>query len=263
MNQQEAKDILRLYRPGLDPLDERVESALRLVDSDRELAQWWETEQALDASIAAALEATSIPEGLEKSLLARPPSLPKKRRVVLLHPAFWGSFAAAAAVFLVGAFFFRGTLIENQLLGYHPKLSQMEREPTFPAAMASYISRNRVVLDLVSSDLSAIQSTLEASPAPTYSSPAEALTALELIGCKTFQWRHQPVTLVCFELPEHRVMHLFIMEGTSHPAVAELARLHDRATAAWSDGQRNYVLVGSHPEVEVAPFVPASAQASA
>lgn len=72
MNRDEAKAILELCRPGIleDKEDPMIAEAMAFLDSDPELATWFEEQQTLDDRISDAFCAIEPPADLKASILA-------------------------------------------------------------------------------------------------------------------------------------------------------------------------------------------------
>jgi len=104
MNNEQAKFILRAYRPGgRDAGDATFGAAVEQARSDPALGAWFAREQAFDAAVAAKVRAVAPPAGLREAILtgarmSRPPAAesagPRWR------PAVWLAVAAAVAVLL-------------------------------------------------------------------------------------------------------------------------------------------------------------------
>ncbi len=72
MDRNEAKAILELHRPGRDDdrEDPLIAEALKLLDQDAELRDWFEAQQAIDARIAEGLARIEPPAHLKAHILA-------------------------------------------------------------------------------------------------------------------------------------------------------------------------------------------------
>src|SRR5438105_3187755 len=97
MNSQQAKEILKLCRPGVgDETNPEVQAALELAKTDPELECWWEHQQAFTAAMREKFRQIEPPEGLYERILAnrnQPWVVPWWRR-----PAF---LALAASIVLL------------------------------------------------------------------------------------------------------------------------------------------------------------------
>lgn len=260
MKPEEAKAILRLHNPNSGcPPDSKTADALRLVDSDPVLRKWWLTEQANDAAIRQAFQETPVSGGLHERLLQ--PGTAGKVRAFPRNYHKWLAVAAAACLVIgLTLFSFRRTIIENQLLGHFPELSGMEAREDFRQAMAYYIAHTLVQLDYLSPDLDEVTGWLKERDLPLYSEISDKLASRKTIGCKDIPWRGATVTLICFDSPDNKVIHLFILpkDQAGRDAFADLAdhrRAYELNTIGWEDADNAYILVGSDPRVEVRPYV--------
>jgi hypothetical protein len=260
MTTEEAKVILSAYRPGKDdPEEAPLKAALELAASDPELSEWMALQARNDEAIRQVIGESTPAADLEARLLELAPEAPRRLARFPSIPA-WGYAVAACFVIAVTALSFRSTIIENQLLGYFPQLSAVEKEATFRDAMALYVSSSIIQLDFTATNLDAITDWLTEQPTPSYNEIPNLLAARETIGCKSFLWRGQEVSLICFESPEGGIVHLFLMEkeGTeaaTWDSIASHLTSHERKTVGWEDDELVYLLVGSDPDVAVAPYV--------
>lgn len=98
MNNQEAKFLLRAYRPdGRDARDPAFAEALAQAERDPALRAWLEREQAFDATVTAKISTIHPPAGLREAILAGVRASQPRRRW-WANPAL---LAAAAAVTLL------------------------------------------------------------------------------------------------------------------------------------------------------------------
>src|SRR2546430_17331964 len=94
MNREEAKEILALYRPGIDdPNEPDIAAALELTKEDAELARWFAEQSALYNATRQKLKELPVPDQLLERILANPGRTPLLWR----SPLLW---AAAAAIVL-------------------------------------------------------------------------------------------------------------------------------------------------------------------
>ena len=100
MNSTRAREILSGYRPGgEDQTDPDFASALALVERDPELADWFESQQAVDSALHRKFMEIPIPVGLQTRILA---NRPKPRSAMVWWAAPFSIPTAALAVLLVG-----------------------------------------------------------------------------------------------------------------------------------------------------------------
>ena len=122
--------------------------------------------------------------------------------------------------------------------------------------MAFFNRKQNFQLDRFADDLDVIRSWLDRRDAPVYDSLPQALVALKPIGCKQLIWKGQDVSLVCFHIKRGRIVHLFVLDlgGLDPMRCAGLDRVadsHELETGGWVVADRAYLLVGSHPDVDV------------
>src|SRR5260370_3765428 len=71
MTNQQAKEILMLFRPGTDdPADPDFARALALAKGDPELASWFDEHCQAREAIRVRFKAIAVPEGLKEQILA-------------------------------------------------------------------------------------------------------------------------------------------------------------------------------------------------
>src|SRR5215467_12999998 len=90
MTSQEAKEILLLYRPGLDEDEGEFAPALAAVSNDPELRRWFEQHCALQKTIIATFDDLVVPEGLKEQILSERKArtnLPSRRAVIAMAVA--------------------------------------------------------------------------------------------------------------------------------------------------------------------------------
>src|SRR5207244_1996155 len=92
-----AKQILELYRPGVDDNDPQFAEALALAQRDRELRRWLDDHCALYEAIRAKLKAAPVAIELRNELLAE-----RSERGKVVRPvAWWRSPIAIGAAAVV------------------------------------------------------------------------------------------------------------------------------------------------------------------
>jgi hypothetical protein len=242
MNREQAQHILRGFRPG-EPVteDEPLRRALELLDHDAGLATWFAAEQAEDAKLTKSFRQFPVPPDLRDQLLAA--------RKVVSRPLWWRQLewitAAAACLTLVAAL---------AIL-----LARPSGQRDF-AQYCSYISDTAASLDhldLETSDQEKIREWLQGRGAPNQFTILGKLNGKSSVGCRLFSWNGQNVSLVCFEIGNHRVAHLFVMEHSALTKLPAAGAPHFStarngiATASWSDGRQVYVLALKDGEREL------------
>jgi hypothetical protein len=235
MNNQEAKLILRAYRPeGGDATDPMFAEALEQARRDPELHKWLAAETALDAQVQARLRtAIPVPRDLKSNLLAQ-------RKIV--RPAPWWfqpmKLAAAAAVLLAG-------ILAFLLLSQKPAPLASFRE-----TMARYSTRGKGHVVFESHDIAKVRQWLQdRAISASFELPA-ALPPGSTHGCRVVDWNGRKATMLCFVLDDGEHLDLFVVEHAGLPDVPEnsapqYAQEGGLATAAWSKNGKIYLLTAS------------------
>jgi hypothetical protein len=247
MTEEEARLSLQSYRPGLDgPNDPQFAGALRMLDENRELARWWEEEQAFDKAIATHVAALPEPFGLKTRILARA-AAPQRFRF-----ARWmvGLAGAAAVLFLLAqvADVWRNTKVASVAL------------PDYADEMVSFV-KMPPPLELMSSDLSAIEHFVSTKDAIVPADMPPRLAALDPVGCRILSFRGHDVTLICFKRDNGGLAHLFTVDRSVLPQVkpgdpVAFERAGEWMTATWSEKDRVYMIAVEGDEATARRFLP-------
>lgn len=242
MNREDAKYILQSYHlGGQDADDPQFRDALQMVKRDPELAAWFAEEQAIDAKLAEKLQSFPVPPALKVQLLAA--------RKVVSPPAWWRRpqwiSAAAATVALLATL--------AVILIRSPQHREFAEFRSYVADTAATLDH----LDLQTNDLHQIREWLGGHSAPDNFVIPVKFNGKPSVGCRVFQWNGQKVSLVCFELENQKVAHLFVMDRsqlTNLPGEGALQFQTARdgiTTAAWSDARRIYVVAMQQGEPDL------------
>lgn len=237
MDKQEARLLLQSYRPGgQDAQDPAFAEALALARQDPELRAWFAAESKLDQAISKRVRESAVPEDLRPSILAGQRS---QRQLVRATLAWWKSpvlaWAAAIALLFVAAVFFHGGSNAH-------------------VALALY--RNAMTANLQSGFAFDVQ---DSQPAHIQEWLAEHMNLKELqlpetlnktIGCKVFEFDKLKPALICFTLPDQKMVHLFVVDGARFDGKdfkpkACASRCNDYYTMAWRDAKWVYLLAGN------------------
>jgi hypothetical protein len=236
MDNREAKFILNAYRPGAqDANDPRFAEALEQVRRDPILQHWFNESVAFDAAMTEKLSATPVPSDLREGILTgvkvtRAPQWKNR----------WRKWATAAAVVLSATL---GVLIWHNTQPAPVAGWQVQALD----AILSSIARNESHFDVISRNPTDLMKWLRANYAPAGKKLPYDLDKLPSVGCKTFFWRGKPVSLICFTLPEGRVIHLVItnVSTESDRAIKHEAKVIQQghwATATWRESDMIYML---------------------
>jgi hypothetical protein len=238
MNNQEAKSILALFRPGsADETDPSFHQARQLAKTDPELARWFDAHCEAYLLLRRKFQVIPIPPGLKEQILS-------ERKIHRpLFQRYWRPLLAVAAVvaFLVGIDFgfapFHG--VKDGGAAYRKRMTESALRPYY--------------MDLTTTDPVRIRDFLKANHAPAdYPLPAGLKTAA-VVGCAVSSWQGNPVSMICFKsgrpLPpgDQSDLWLFVtsrqtLADASAPATLVFARVNKATTASWSDDHNNYLL---------------------
>jgi hypothetical protein len=242
MNKHEAREILLLYRPGAgDEGDPEIVEAMRLAQSDPELAQWFKAQCETTGALRAKLRAVQVPDGLKEQILSeravRGPIRISRRAAV----------PALAAVFLllltsISFFYFRSHS-DNPLASFRDRMVRI--------AVREYPR-----MDLETADLNRIRQFLGSQQAHGDYILPHALENATGTGCAILRpWRGQPVSMICFssgtqtDPSKKSDLFLFVIDRGAVPnapsaASPKFARMNAVSTLTWSSGNKTYLLVG-------------------
>jgi hypothetical protein len=112
-------------------------------------------------------------------------------------------------------------------------------------------------LDLLSTNLVEVKQWLLARNAPGDFVVPPGLKGRPSIGCRTFSWSGQPVSLVCFNIDNFGTVHLFVIDRSIlHNAPASIYpefAVSDRGitTASWSNHNCAYVLASKQTKEDL------------
>jgi hypothetical protein len=233
MNRDEAKYILRSYDlNGRDAGDSQFQESLEMLRHDPELREWFAQEQAVDKKLSERFRVFPVPPDLKGRLLAARKVVPHRnswRRPSLLS-------AAAASLALLG--------VLALLLSRTPEKRQFAEYRSYIVETAAKLDH----LDIRTSDLAQIREWLGAHRAPQEFSIPGKLNGRSSVGCRVFAWNGQKVSLICFEIENKKVAHLFVIDSSllTNPPAGGIPHFQTTgdgiATASWTDAQRIYIL---------------------
>lgn len=234
MDRQEAKLVLQSHRPtDLDTSQPGFAEALALVDSDPELKAWWEAQQAFDQKVAEKFAEVPIPDDLRANILAG-----RKIEPFAPRPQFSFWLAAAAAVAILCAM---GTV-------YHASWESGRHVSTgqYSQAALGFLGNDSPSLAMTSSDHDKIVAWLKEQNAPTGELPSK-MTDLPSVGCQKFVVNGHNVSLICFNLADGKLVHLFMVDqdALSDPpsrSAPDFTQIGPWSMASWSDGRMSYML---------------------
>lgn len=233
MSRDEAKYLLRSYHLcGRDEDDPQFQDALELLERDAELQTWFFSERAADQKLSNAFCTLPVPPSLKTDLLALRKSVPER---VWWQKASWIT-AMAASVTLLGIL----SVLPRHVVPGH-SFSDFQSYVVETTAKLDH-------LDIHTSELSRIREWLRDHRAPDDFPIPGRLNGKSSVGCRVFSWKEQKVSLVCLELPDNKVAHLFVLDRSAlanwpegSPPQIDTTN-SEIATAAWSDSKRVYVV---------------------
>lgn len=275
MNNDEAKFILRAYRPGgPDAADPQFEAALAQARRDPELGRWLAEETALDRTLSAKLQTVPVPTDLKATILAGRKVLPLPVTPwwrLRLHPA-----ATAAALALT--FGLIGYLAMHEppepradFAGFSQDLTDylakgygvLPRHAHLATTQVNYFGAQSYRMNYRSPSLDDVRRWLKDNGGhPDFAVPAPLQKPLNL-GCAVMDWRGHRVTLLAFQtgraLPHDKV-HLAIIQTADLPDaparnLTRFAEGDDWTTAAWTDGPLTYLLMAPGDRSSVAKYL--------
>ncbi len=101
-------------------------------------------------------------------------------------------------------------------------------------------------MDLVTNDLSKVRHLMASRGAPSDFSVPKGLSQLPLTGGGVLQWRNHPVSMVCFNGGDNKMLFLFVMNRSAvkdpPPTIPNLGQINKLQTASWSEGNKTYFL---------------------
>ena len=253
MTNEEAKQILQLYRPGTaDAADPAFAEALDACERDAELKAWFAHHCALYTAIRSKFKKIHVPEALKEQIIAeRPaPRTPVWQKAVLAGGAL--AFAVIAMMFVTPYF---GPREPHDFATYRNSMGKF--------ALSSYYG-----MDTNSSDLDVIRAYLaEKKAIADYVLPENLLKNAKPLGCVATTWQGKPVTMVCFatgrplSANQPSDLWLFISSDaiakdapqTSKPT---FAKFNELITASWKVGNRTYILATKGDQQFLGKYLP-------
>ena len=236
MNSLEARFILEACRAGdLDASEPRIAEALHAMESDPELAQWFDASQDFDRAVIARLKAVPVPKDLVARIHAGQTTgaAPRvgRRREWLGLAALLLLLAALAALLLPA-----------------PKFRSGPADlAAFRNDMADFMDRRwDHTFDLADPEYAKVKQWLESRTDSIQIDVPLALAASRTIGCKTLNWRGNTATLICF-MPKNAgtVVHILVVNRsalTDAPGEEpQLSKLTNWNSAIWSRGDKVYL----------------------
>jgi hypothetical protein len=237
VDSSEAKEILLLYREGIDPADDpQVVEALALALREPELAKWLEQQRIIHTRVRTAFSQIEPPEGLKEQIVSERRAhtgLSIKRKAVLV-------VAAVAAL----------VLVTPLLVSHFPLQGENKNFSGFQNRMVGIVLRSYPKMDLDTNDLGQIHAFLSQRGRGDYVLPP-TLDKAAGTGCKLMTWQSQPVSMICFNSgktpsPKNPDLFLFVMDQSAVPDPAaanrHIGQISKLSTLAWSQNGKIYFL---------------------
>ena len=229
MTHAEAKQILLLYRPGIDDNEPEIREALRFAETDAELKAWLEGHKEFQRAAKQKFQKISVPENLRTKILTQ-------QKIVRPQFAFRNVALAIAAIVVL----FLGLTVL-----FYPKNSNRFAE--YESRMVRGVLRE-YHMDLVTNDLSQIRLSMAAHGAPSEFALPRGLEKLQVVGGGALKWRSNPVTMVCFNRGDGQMLFFFVLDRAavkdSPEKTPQIRTINRLQSASWTRGDKIYVLAG-------------------
>jgi len=243
MDREQAKEILLGYQPGSDEsVDTRVAEALRLVESDPELALWFEQQQHADAMIRKGLREMPVPSDLKGRILS-------ERNVVRVDFGWRKSLmVAAAAVIVLG------------VIGYWAFWRTSKYGlGAYQTAMVQYVTGSYpMVADAKTFD--ELRQVLAQKGWPTDFIVPDSLRDVTVIGGGALQWNGRKVDLACMREGSRRLW-LFVVDNAALPnppatTTPRILAVDAVPAAVWSQDGKTYLFAAQGDEAYLRKYLP-------
>jgi len=232
MDNREAKFVLNAYRPGgQDASDPRFADALEQARRDPVLEHWFNESIEFDTAMTGKLCAIAVPPDLRENILAG---------AKVSRPLRWSkpfvNWAIAAALISMAIL---GSLIWQETRPRH--LAGWQNEAL---GVISSLVRQESSFDAQSHDAGELLAWLRANHAPAAEKLPPNLGRLESLGCRTFSWRVQPISVICFMRADGGLIHLVCTKAVDgeREDVPRFVQQGEWATATWRGGEMTYML---------------------
>ena len=234
----DARFVLAAYRPGSeDSEDPEFQEALKLLETDQELRNWYDEQLLLAAALSAKLKEIPIPPQLRADILAGAKVSSgtfgtKKRR--------WPKILAlAASIVITGATVF---LWSNRFVPSGP-----DTFAAYDQDMRSYLERF-FLLDYQSENLQEVKNWLASKHGYSGYTVPETLAGFPSLGCEVIEWHGKKASLICFDV-DGELVHLFSMPdgetlpgAPTNPMPSAIAQVGEWCTTSWVEGGKLYLV---------------------
>ena len=236
MTNEEAKLILQTYAPnGRSVTDPNFQAALNQARCNRELADWFANEQAIDSRISDSLIKSLKPPAKLKSLLLA-------QRVIIRPVAWWRkrvsqlALAACAALVIIFSVVWFSHTHPVEFVDYRAEMSE--------SAVEGIARVGQGVRDISQLRLWLAENALDAS-----SVVPRGLDSRSISSCRVLDWRGKKVYIICFELNNRQTAHLAVIDRSvledAPPESPVFDQIDKVATVSWSRGNRTYMIAST------------------
>jgi hypothetical protein len=236
MTNEEAKLISQAFAPnGQSATDPNFQAAPNQERYNRELADWFANEQALDSRISDSLiKSLKPPTKLRSLLLAqraiiRPVAWWRKRS----HQLALAGCAAVLSIFTLVWFWHTGPV---EFVKYREAMSE---------SVAEGIER----VGEVPRDQFQVRRWLADNEADASIMVPRGLNDGVISSCSVVNWRGNKVYVICYELENHQKAHLAVIDRSAlkdappeSPIIDQLGKV---ATISWSRGNHTYMIASA------------------
>jgi hypothetical protein len=236
MTNEAAKLILQAYAPnGRSATDPNFQAALNQARCNRELADWFANEQALDSRISESLIKSLTPPTKLKSLLLaqkeiiRPVAWWRKRRHQL-------ALAGCAALMSILSVVWFSHTSPVEFVKYREEMGQSAAE-----GIEQFGEGPR--------DLLQVRRWLAENELDVSFMVPRGLNDGVISRCRVVNWRGKKVYIICYELENHQRAHLAVIDRSALKDAPPESPVFDQigkvATISWSRGNHTYMIAST------------------
>jgi uncharacterized membrane protein YbaN (DUF454 family) len=238
VNQDEAKNILLLYRHGTaDTDDPPIAEALALAKRDPELARWLEKHCARQFVLREKFRQIGAPAGLKEQVISEQAA--QAKIIFWRQNAVLAAAAVVVALVALAPFWFRFHHSDDTLAIYQNRMAGV--------ALRGY------AMDLETNGVAPIRAYFAQHGAPADFVLSAPLGKIALAGCAIKNWQNTKVSMICFRtgkpLPagEPGDLWLFVVDRASvknAPAAGppQFVKVNQLVAAVWTQGDKFYLL---------------------
>jgi hypothetical protein len=236
MTNEEAKLILQAYAPnGRSATDPNFQAALNQARCNRELADWFANEQALDSRISGSLSKSFEPPTKLRSLLLA-------QRLIIRPVAWWRkrshqiALAGCAALLSVVGLVWLSHPGPVDFLKYREEMGE--------SAVEGIERVSEVPRDLFQVRRWLAENELDAS----FMLPP-GLDDGAISSCRVVNWRGNKVYIICYKLESNQTAHLTVIDRSALKDAPPESPVFDQigkvATISWSRSNHTYMIAST------------------